>query len=62
MWGCVVLLFLPLKARLDEVAFHAKLTDRSAEHWARSERIRRENAANAAKRELEQDVINRLSP
>jgi hypothetical protein len=26
---------LPLKARLDEVEFHAKLPDRSAEHRAR---------------------------
>jgi hypothetical protein len=54
---------LPLEARLDEVEFHAKLPDRSAEHGARWERLKRESAAmrereNAAKRELKHDVID----
>jgi hypothetical protein len=42
---------LPLKARLDEVEFRAKLPDRSAEHRERWERLKRENAAADAARE-----------
>ena len=49
---------LPLKARLDEVEFHAKLPDRSAEHLARWEALKRETDANAAKRDLKHDVID----
>jgi hypothetical protein len=41
---------LPLKTRLDEVEFHAKLPDRSAEHLARWEKLKRENAAADAAR------------
>jgi len=49
---------LPLKARIDETEFHAKLPDRSAEHRARWERLKREGVADAAKRELKQDGID----
>lgn len=49
---------LPLKARIDETEFLAKLPDRSAEHRARWERLKREGVADAAKRELKQDVID----
>jgi hypothetical protein len=43
---------LPLKARLDEVEFHAKLPDRSAEHRARWEALKRNPIRDADGRPL----------
>jgi hypothetical protein len=52
---------LPLKARIDETEFRAKLPDRSAEHWARWEALKRDGVSRQIQESLERERASRAA-